>query len=92
MANFNQSPADFQKSLTQNFQKVAESTQFIARVTHVVQGPYLIGTNIPDVYYKDPTDLGVITFQLLNSNQNSTLDSGGNVTAKPINSAFKQYP
>jgi len=92
MAPFNQSPAEFQSSQTQTFQKVAESTQFIARVTHIVQGPYLVGTKIPDAYYKNPTDLGVITFQLLNSNQSSTLDSGGNSTAKPINSAFKHYP
>ena len=92
MAPFNQSPAEFQSSQTQTFQKVAESTQFIARVTHIVQGPYLVGTKIPDIHYKNPTDLGVITFQLLNSNQSSTLDSGGNSTAKPISSAFKHYP
>ena len=92
MAPFNQSPAEFQSAQTQTFQKVAESTQFIARVTHIVQGPYLVGTKIPDAYYKNPTDLGVITFQLLNSNQSSTLDSGGNSTAKPISSAFKHYP
>ena len=92
MTKFNQSPAQFQKSQTQTFQKAAENTQFIARVTHVVQGPFLIGTDIPDIYYNDPTDLGVITFQILNSNQDSTLDSGGNIPAKPANSAFKHMP
>jgi len=92
MASFNISPTQFQRSQTQIPIKGTESEQFIARVTHVVQGPYLLGTDIPDNYYNDPTDLGVITFQLLNSNQSKTLDSGGNVTAKPISSAFKHYP
>lgn len=92
MSNFNPSYTQFLSSQTQAPKKVAENGQFIARVTHVVQGPFLIGTNIPDQYYKNPTDLGVITFQLLNGSQDRTLDSGGNVLAKPINSAFKQYP
>lgn len=65
---------------------------FIARVTHVVQGPYLVGTNVRDVYYNNPTDLGIITFQLLAGTQDRTLDSNGNITARPINAAVKQYP
>lgn len=65
---------------------------FIARVTHVVQGPFLVGTNVRDVYYKNPQDLGTITFQLLAGTQNSTLDSSGNIPAKPINSAVKHIP
>lgn len=64
----------------------------IGRVTHVVQGPYMMGTNIPDFYYKDPTSIGVITFQLLDGIQDRTADSAGNTTARPINSALKQYP
>lgn len=68
------------------------SIHFIARVTHVVQGPYLVGTNIRDVYYNNPTDLGIITFQLLAGTQDNTLDSNGNITARPINAAVKQYP
>lgn len=64
----------------------------IGRVTHVVQGPVLVGTDIKDIYYNDTTDLGIITFQLLSGTQNSTLDSSGNITARPINSALKQYP
>jgi hypothetical protein len=64
----------------------------IGRVTHVVQGPYMMGTNIPDYYYNGPTSIGVITFQLLEGIQDRTLDSAGNTTAKPINSALKQYP
>jgi hypothetical protein len=76
----------------QNPTQGSQTGHFIARVTHVVQGPYLMGTNVRDTYYNDPTDLGVITFQLLTGVQDRTLDSGGNSVAKPINSAFKQYP
>lgn len=68
------------------------TSYLIARVVHVVQGPLLLGTNIPDVYYNDPTDLGKITFQLINGVQDRTLDSAGNNTAKPAYSAIKQYP
>jgi len=92
MADFNISPAQYQQSLVQTPLPEAGSGEFLARVTHVVQGPFLLGTNIPDKYYKDPTDLGVITFQIINSNQNSTLESGGNVSAKPMNSALKHIP
>ena len=69
-----------------------EQGPMIGRVTHVVQGPFLMGTNIPDAYYNDATDIGVITFQLLGGLQDRTLDSAGNATAKPINAALKQYP
>lgn len=64
----------------------------IGRVTHVVQGPFLIGTNIPDPNYTGPADLGVITFQLLTGIQDRSLTSSGNKVARPINSALKQYP
>lgn len=64
----------------------------VARVTHVVLGPYYEGTNIPDPYYKDPTSLGNITFQLLNETQNRTSNSAGTSTAKPLNFSFKQVP
>jgi hypothetical protein len=92
MANFNPSPVQYQQSQVQTPVSENSSGEFLARVTHVVQGPNLLGTNIPDKYYKDPTSLGVITFQIINSNQNSTLESGGNVIAKPINSALKHIP
>jgi hypothetical protein len=92
MANFNPSPVQYQQSQVQTPLSGNSSGEFLARVTHVVQGPNLLGTNIPDKYYKDPTSLGIITFQIVNSNQNSTLESGGNVTAKPINSALKHIP
>jgi len=64
----------------------------VARVTHVVLGPVYEGTNIPDPYYKDPTSLGIITFQLLDGNQNRTSNSSGNPTAKPLNFSIKQVP
>lgn len=63
-----------------------------ARVTHVVTGPVLEGTNVPDRYYKDSTSLGLITFQLLDGTQNRTSNSAGNPTAKPLNFSFKQIP
>lgn len=64
----------------------------VARVTHVVLGPFYEGTNIPDPYYTDSTSLGNITFQLLNETQNRTSNSSGNSTAKPLNFSFKQIP
>jgi hypothetical protein len=67
-------------------------SHLIARVTHVVQGPNYVGTNVPDPYYSNPTDLGVITFQLLRGTQTTTLQSRGNLTAKPMAAAIKQYP
>lgn len=92
MSNFNPTYAQQQASYTG---PTGEGTQFnylIARVTHVVQGPVYIGTNVPDPYYKDPSDLGSITFQMLSGLQDRTLDSGGNLTARPIHSAIKQIP
>ena len=71
-------------SLSPNGDMVGAFTHYIARVAHVVQGPYYLGTNIPDLNYNDPTDIGNITFQLINSNQSSTLTSNGNLVAKPI--------
>lgn len=67
-------------------------TYLLARVTHVVNGPLFQGTNIPDPDYTDPSDIGSISFQLVNTTQNRTLQSAGNPLAKPINSAIKQYP
>lgn len=92
MPTLNPTAAQYQSSQVQTPLPGNSTTEFLGRVTHVVQGPFLLGTNIPDKYYKNPTDLGVITFQIINSNQDSTLQSGGNVTAKPINSALKHIP
>lgn len=64
----------------------------IARVIHVVLGPNIQGTNIPDRYYTDPTSLGTITYQVLNSTDNRTSNSAGNPPAKPLNFSFRQYP
>ena len=64
----------------------------LARVTHVVRGPYLEGTKTPDKFYQNPTDIGNVAFQLINSPQTSTLVEAGNVIAKPFFAAFKQYP
>lgn len=88
----NQTFVQFLNSLSPYGGEAAVYSHLIARVAHVVQGPYFVGTNIPDPYYNSPTDIGDITFQLINSNQSSTLASTGNVTAKPVNSAFKHTP
>lgn len=64
----------------------------VARVTHVVQGPLMVGTNIPDPDYSSPADLGVIKFQLLTGLQDRSLISSGNKRAVPLQSAIKQYP
>jgi len=64
----------------------------IARVTHVVYGPFLVGTTIPDPYYKDPTSIGNITFESLSGTDYRTSNSSGNPIAKPLNSNFKQLP
>lgn len=63
----------------------------IARVTHIVQGPTLVGTNIPDPYYTDPTSLGLVEFQLIKE-QSRTPEAGGNLVARPMFSSIKQYP
>lgn len=89
---FNPTYIEQLSSQVQNYSSTTPFSYIIARVTHVVQGPYLLGTKVKDDYYNDPTDLGVITFQLLKGPQDSTLDSSGNNTAKPMFSAVKQYP
>lgn len=63
----------------------------LARVTHVVRGPYYIGTTTRDPFYLDPTSLGEITYQVINGIQ-TTSEDGANITARPFFSAFKQYP
>ena len=67
-------------------------TYLLARVTHVVNGPFFQGTQFPDPNYKDPSDIGSVLYVLVNTTQNRTLQSAGNPPAKPINSAIKQYP
>jgi len=92
MASFNQSYSQFLQSSVSPGAGPGISTFMLARVVHIVQGPNLFGTTTRDPYYQNPTDLGVIAFQILNSPQDRTLDSSGNTTAKPIFAGFKQYP
>lgn len=68
------------------------SSYLLGRVAHVVYGPYYPGTDIPDPNYNDPTDLGKILFQIINSTQSDTNSSLGNQPAKPYFSYIKQYP
>jgi len=92
MSNFNPTYAQQQASYINQVQADNKFNYLQARVTHIVQGPVYVGTNVPDPYYKDPSDLGVITFQLISGLQDRTLDSGGNLVARPMYSALKQYP
>jgi hypothetical protein len=92
MANYNITYDQYQSSITNNPQGSGTTVPLLARVTHVVQGPFLIGTNIPDRYYQDPTSLGTVTYQFINGTQDRTLNSSGNSVAKPCNSALKQLP
>lgn len=64
----------------------------LARVTHVVNGPYFQGTKLPDPNYNTPNDIGNILYQLIDTTQNRTSQSAGNKPAKPLHSALKQYP
>lgn len=89
--NYDQTIAQQISTFSQNTGGRSAFQYLIARVTHIVQGPTLVGTNIPDPLYKNPIDLGTIQFQL-HKEQSRTLQSGGNVTAKPMFSAIKQYP
>ena len=92
MANFNPSYIQQIASLNQQPIKRGSGNPMIARVVHVVTGPYYTGTAVRDPYYNDPTDLGKITFQFLVGNQDRTLDSYGNLPAKPLHSSMKQQP
>lgn len=84
----------FVQQITNGIQEslVGAQTSNIARVTHVVYGPFILGTNIPDPYYKDPTSIGIITFQSIDGTEYRTSNSAGNPTAKPLNSNYKQIP
>ena len=92
MANFNTTFGQQISSYNQSQQKRESSNLLIARVTHVVTGPYIANTTTRDTYYNDPTDLGKIAFQFLIGYQDRTLDSAGNILAKPMNSAMKHIP
>lgn len=64
----------------------------LARVIHVVYGPTIPGTNIPDQYYTNPNSLGTIAYQLFGEAQDRTSQSAGNPTAKPLNGGLKRIP
>lgn len=92
MANLNLSIAQLNTLLTQQPQQGQGNTIMVARVTHVVTGPFIAGTALRDVFYKNPKDLGKITFQFLKGYQDRTEVSNGNIPAKPLNSAMKHMP
>jgi len=68
------------------------SPNILGKVTHIVYGPTLEDGVTPDPYYNDPTDLGKILFQNINSTQNRTANSFGTVPAFPIHSHIKHFP
>jgi len=92
MSTLNQPYSSYIGSIIGDSSAVGGNAFMLARVTHVVQGPYFVGTTDRDPYYKDPTSLGEITYQVLSSPQDRTLESAGNPTAKPLFFGFKQYP
>lgn len=92
MAN-NLSPSFFQQVVGGDKEPLSNSkTGNVARVTHVVYGPFILGTNIPDPFYEDPTSIGNITFQFIDGTDYRTSNSSGNPIAKPLNSNYKQTP
>jgi hypothetical protein len=72
--------------------EIPASGYILGRVAHVVYGPYLTNTDIPDPDYNDPTDLGKIRFLILNNSQSDTSNNLGNQPAMPFYSWMKQYP
>ncbi len=73
--------------------KSQEGASFIiARVTHVVYGPYLADGKTPDPYYTNPTDIGTIRYVVDNSFQNSSDFGAINQPAKPAWPSFQHYP
>lgn len=92
MANFNQTLVQQLASAGQAPGATTGGIPKIARVAHVVQGPFFVGTDVRDPNYNDPTDLGKITFQWLIGNQTRTSDSNGNLPAKPLHSSMKHIP
>lgn len=84
----------FVNQINQSLSYLPSSNQIgnLARVTHVVYGPTIPGSNIPDVYYSGPTSLGTITYQLFGANQDRTFQAAGNPPAKPLYSSIKKFP
>lgn len=73
-------------------QEIASRKGVYARVVHVVLGPKIVGTDIDDYYYKNPTSIGSITYQLLKGNQDGSRQAAGNPIAYPIQANLKIYP
>lgn len=69
-----------------------KSPYLIARVTHVVTGPYYSLSTTPDPNYKNPTDIGNVVYQLVQGVQDRTAQSAGNPIARPIQSSLKHMP
>lgn len=90
--NLNPTFPTYLKSLTTPTGGGGVPVYLLARVTHVVRGPFIPNTTIRDEYYDNPTDIGIIKYDLLNTTQDGALQSAGNPPAKPFYSAIKQYP
>jgi hypothetical protein len=92
MPSYNQPYSQYIGSISNTAPILGGDGLLLARVTHVVQGPFYIGTTTRDPQYTDPTTLGNITYNLISSPQDRTLESAGNPVAKPLFFGFKQYP
>lgn len=64
----------------------------IARVVHVVYGPYLSDGKTQDKYYRNSGDIGTIRFVVENSNQYSSEFADLNPPAKPAWASIKHFP
>lgn len=69
-----------------------KSPYLIGRVAHVVTGPFYDSSTTPDPNYKNPTDIGVIVYQLIQGIQDRTSQGSGNPIARPIQSSLKHMP
>jgi hypothetical protein len=92
MPSYNQPYSQYIGSISNTAPILGGDGLLLARVTHVVQGPFYVGTATRDPNYTDPTTLGNITYNLISSPQDRTLESAGNPVAKPLFFGFKQYP
>jgi hypothetical protein len=64
----------------------------IGRVKHIVLGPYIASTKLPDQEYNNPSDLGKIKFELLYSSLSTSKSKEVSEPAYPMFSFLRQYP
>jgi hypothetical protein len=73
-------------------QQKAQRSIYLGRVTHIITGPNYEGTTSRDPLYNDPTDIGKICFQMIDTIQDRSSQGVGNPVAKPLMSDLKKLP